>query len=79
MTKASRAKLAKAANEAAALSRSAGAPVLSASSSREVVIRWLQWNDPNGSHTDALAEREDICPYDEEGAWGALACMLADV
>lgn len=53
------------------------APRLRPESAREDVIAWLQWNDPNGVHTDALATAEDIEPYTLDGAWEALAEMFA--
>lgn len=80
MTDARRQELAAAANRASSGSRYArSAPILHADSSREALTRWLQWNDPNGSHLDELALGEDIDPYDLEGAWDALEEMLADV
>lgn len=73
-----RADIADAANRGAAQSRYRGAPPLQWNSSRETVTRWLQWNDPNGAHTDALAEAEDIDPYDLDSAWEALEQMVQD-
>lgn len=64
------------ANKLAAQSRSPGAPRLTADSTREALIAWLQWNDPNGCHTDALAEVEGIDPYTTETAWDALREMI---
>lgn len=52
--------------------------MLSPDSTRETVVDWLQWNDPNGIHTDALAAGEDFDPYTLESAWDALASMLDD-
>jgi hypothetical protein len=61
------------ANAAGSASRNPGAPVLSADSTAEQLAAWLQWNDPNGSHTADLAEREGFDPYDVETAWEVLA------
>lgn len=36
--------------------------------SRDDLIAWLRWNDPNGSYTDKDAEAEGIDPLDVEGA-----------
>lgn len=74
-----RERLAKLANDEARGSRRGSAPVLTAASDRESVIAWLQWNDPNGCHTDALARAEDFDPYTDAAAWEALADMLADL
>lgn len=68
--------LAERANRAADASRVPGAPRLHARSRREAVQAWLQWNDPNGSHTDVAAAMEDAEPYNEAEAWLALADML---
>jgi hypothetical protein len=68
--------LAERANEAAEGARCC-APRLSAHSSLETVVEWLQWNDPNGSHTPELAMAEDIEPYDLDAAWEALEDMLS--
>lgn len=76
---AERVALAHAANQASSSFRRGGAPRLTATSSREDVIRWLQWNDPNGAHTDSLAQAEDIDPYTADEAWDALAQMLQGV
>lgn len=70
--------LAERANETAALSRRGGAPGLSDTSSRLDVVAWLQWCDPNGSHTDAAAAADDRDPYTLSEAWEALADMLED-
>lgn len=78
MTRKERADIADCANDAARGSRRGGAPWLTADSSRDAVIGWLQWNDPNGSHTDSLARREGGDPYDFEGAWRALGDMIAE-
>ena len=66
-----------AANEAGRLSRYGGAPVLSEDSARETLVLWLQWCDPNGSHTDELALRDRCDPYTLDRAWTALAEMLS--
>jgi hypothetical protein len=68
--------LAERANEAASLSRRAGAPRLTAESTRETLIAWLQWNDPNGSYTDELADIEGFDPMDLPTAWDALREMV---
>ena len=71
--------LAEQANEIAKLSRyGGGAPFLAETSKREDVIRWLQWCDPNGCHTDELAKAEDCDPYTAETAWDALAGMIIE-
>lgn len=72
------AELAARANEAARASRRGGAPTLRADSDAETVAHWLQWCDPNGSHTRELALADDLDPYDHDRAWDALADMLAD-
>lgn len=72
------AELAARANAAAESSSVRGAPRLTADSNPETVARWLQWCDPNGSHTRELALAEDFDPYDHDRAWDALADMLAD-
>jgi hypothetical protein len=64
--------LAGVANTRARYSRVPGAPVLSGASGREMIARWLQWNDPNGCHLDELSED----PYTYESAWDALAAMI---
>lgn len=61
--------LAALANEAARTSRRSGAPLLSAESSREVVLDWLQWNDANGCFTDERAAVEDFDPMTLDEAW----------
>lgn len=35
--------------------------------SREDILEFLQWNDPDGVYTDAISREEgyDICTYDE--------------
>jgi hypothetical protein len=52
------------------------APRLSERSTRDGIIDWLQWNDPNGSHTDDLAVREGADPYTLDTAWDALDEMV---
>lgn len=59
-------------------SRRGGRPVLTGASDRETLIAWLQWNDPNGCHTDALAAVEGFEPYTLDRAWEAVADMVAD-
>jgi hypothetical protein len=66
------------ANEIGRLSRNGGAPVLTADSGPESIADWLQWCDPNGSHTAELAEKEGFDPYDLETAWDVLARMIED-
>lgn len=66
------------ANLAGLQSRRRGAPVLSEESTREQIVQWLQWNDPNGIHLDELAQKEDVEPYTLESAWAALIEMLRD-
>ena len=70
--------LANAANAAGRLSRRAGAPVLDADSSRETLIAWLSWNDPNGAYTDEACVREGEPPLTLEGAWDQLAMVDLD-
>jgi len=77
LTAGAKEELAKRANALASMSRRGGAPSLTGRSSIDAVSRWLQWNDPNGAHTEELALKEDIEPYDEEGAWEALLDMVA--
>lgn len=51
---------------------------VTATSSAEQIARWLQWNDPNGSHTADLAVADGGEPYTIAGAWAALAdCFTA--
>lgn len=73
-----RVKWAAVANEVGRLSRLGGAPVLTAYSDANAIANWLQWNDPNGSHSAAWAERDGFDPYDLGTAWDVLATMLAD-
>lgn len=73
-----RSRLCSVANDAGRASRYPGAPWLSPDSAREDVVAWMQWNDPNGVHTDELAIGEGFDPYTVEGAWRALAEMLED-
>lgn len=73
-----RAAVAELANEAGHACRARPPVVLSASSSRTDVVRWMQWNDPNGCHTDDRARAEDFDPYTEETAWDALAEMIKE-
>ena len=58
-----------AANEAGRSSRRSGAPRLHVDSSRQTLIRWLCWNDPNGCYTDEATAVEDIDPTTLETAW----------
>lgn len=73
-----RAQLARKANTEARASRCKGAPLLTQDSTAEEVAGWLQWNDPNGCHTAALARAEGVDPYDTDTAWEALDQMIAD-
>lgn len=66
------------ANAAAVASPVPGAPYLTAASSRQDVAAWLQWNDPNGCHTDALAVAEGLDPYTDDTVWDALSEMFDD-
>ena len=70
----SKARVIAAVNEAGRLSRRGGAPMLSTGSSREVILRWLQWNDPNGVYVDSCAEfrNGDMDLIDEDLAWELL-------
>lgn len=77
MTNAEKTVIANEANKEAAQSRQRGAPVLSADSSTATLCRWLQWNDPNGSHTPELAKAEDLEPYTNEEAWTVIREMLS--
>lgn len=72
-----RAEVADAANEIGRLSRYGGAPTVTEHSARETLCAWLQWWDPNGWHVDELAAIDDIDPYDLEGAWQAIADVVA--
>lgn len=71
-----RLQLAAAANEIGAASRRAGAPILTELSDAPTIARWLQWCDPNGCHTEALATIEGCEPYTVESAWEALESMI---
>lgn len=73
-----RAAVADAANDVGRLSRHGGAPRLTVESSRETLTHWLQWCDPNGSHTDARAIADDCDAHDVDGAWEAIAAMVRD-
>ena len=73
-----RAVIANAANACARLSRTPGAPVLTADSPREDVIGWLTWNDPNGLYTDDALRAEDEDPLTLDGAWEELARIDLD-
>lgn len=76
MNDAEREKLASEANGMARQSRTGGAPALNKASTRETIVRWLQWNDPNGTHLDDLAEQEQLEPYTLDEAWDALLLMV---
>ncbi len=66
------------ANAIADLSRRPGAPTLTATSTRETLIDWLMWCDPNGSHTDALATGDGVDVHTVTTAWETIAEMIAD-
>ncbi len=52
-------------------------PTLTEDSTRETLCAWLQWCDPNGSHTDrAVSQEQDMDPYTLETAWEAVADMV---
>lgn len=55
-----------------------GGPALSLHASREQLIAWLQWCDPNGIHTDELAASDDVDPYTLESAWEAVRSIVDD-
>lgn len=69
---ASRGEIAAAASEASRASRRRGGPVLTEGSSREALLRWLAWNDPNGTYADADCAAEDLDPLTLEEAWDAV-------
>lgn len=64
------------ANRIAEESSAPGAPLLAPDSPRTTVCAWLQWCDPNGSHTDAVARANGHEPYTLDEAWDALAEMV---
>ena len=66
------------ANEAGRGSRRRGAPILSVRSSRETILDWLQWNDPNGAYTDERAKIEDFEPMTDNEAWQMLDETLTE-
>jgi hypothetical protein len=53
-------------------SRRVGAPEIAADSSREQLLRWLRWNDPNGIYSDAATEAEGYDPITLTVAWELL-------
>jgi hypothetical protein len=70
-------RVAREANEIADLSRyGSAAPRLTPESTRETLIAWLMWCDPNGSHTDALAAGDDVPAHTVTTAWEAIAEMI---
>lgn len=75
-----RALLASCANEHGRQSRRIGARTLSATSSREDVLAWLQWNDPNGTYEDCCYEdcHADCEPVSLEDAWQLLETTVRD-
>lgn len=64
------------ANEAARTSTNLGAPVLTATSSREDLIRWLAWNDRNGCYTDSDCAAEGMDPLTTREAWDLVASAV---
>jgi hypothetical protein len=68
--------VASAASLASRESRRAGGPALTPSSSRESLIEWLAWNDPNGSYRDEDALVEDRDPLTSEEAWELVAAAI---
>jgi hypothetical protein len=65
-------------NDAGRTSRRRGAPHVTADSDRATLIRWLQWNDPNGRYSDEDAKRDDMDPLTVETAWDLIADQLSD-
>jgi hypothetical protein len=59
-------------------SRRPGAPTLSAESSRETLLAWLQWCDPNGCHVDELATADGFEPMTIDEAWEQVTTLLED-
>ena len=47
-------------------------------SGREVLLAWLQWNDPNGCYMDDLAAAEGFAPMSIADAWTHVAGTLED-
>lgn len=64
------------ANEAGRESSNPGAPVLTATSSRLDLIRWLTWNDPHGSYTDSDCAAEGMDPLTTSEAWDLVASAV---
>ena len=64
------------ANESARTSTNLGAPVLTATSSREDLIRWLAWNDRNGCYTDSDCSAEGMDPLTTREAWDLVASAV---
>jgi hypothetical protein len=55
------------------------APHLTAQSSREALIDWLQWNDPNGNYRDEPPEFDDRAPPLTHGeAWELVEQMTSE-
>lgn len=73
-----REQLVKTANEISRESPKRGAPTLTVNSARDVVCDWLQWCDPNGSHTDALADADRCDRHDLDSAWDSVADMATE-
>lgn len=55
-----------------------GRPHLSLDSSREELIRFLAFYDPNGCWTDQDNQREGMPPLTLPGAWEMLAYVLLE-
>jgi len=68
-----RAALADVANVIGRSSRRRGAPYLTADSPLDTLIRWHQWNDPNGCYSAAQCELEGFDPPTVERMWELLA------
>jgi hypothetical protein len=73
-----RAAVAVKANDAGRLSRQRGAPRLTADSPRHTLLRWLEWNDPNGSYSDEAGAIEGAPPLTVDAAWELIADQLSD-
>lgn len=69
-------KIATLANDAAKSSGGSGAVLLTASSSRAYLIRWLSWNDANGTFTDSDCAAEGMDPLTLSEAWDLVASAV---
>jgi hypothetical protein len=54
------------------------APVLDAEATRDRLVRWLAWNDPNGSHHDDEAEADGCDVYTLATAWEQISSIVAE-